>query len=345
MTDIYMASDEEIAKMAELPEQDTPPAPESEQPKDTQTDAPEPVATDKTEPEPTDSDNNSEKVDNLNKSDIKENNQEPDNQEIDYKGFYEKVMAPIKANGHTIQLKSQEEVIKLIQQGANYTKKMQEFAPYRKVAYMLKNNNLLDEDKLSLLIDVNKGDKAALGKLLKEQSIDPLDVDTEAEYTAGANKLSDSYVQFKESYDSLLSQEKGLETIRLFDQYDKESQQTLIDHPELMQMLHEQVQDGFYQRVCDEISRQKMLGQLSPNMGFLKAYNQIGNSLMQSQQANQQKQPIDIQPRFSKSNYTNNKQAKSASVTRTSTSTPQTVPNYLEMSDEEFEKQFGNINI
>ena len=106
MTDIYTASDEEIAKMSELPEQEESNASSGSESEDTQTEVTESVASDEKTPESTDSGDNSENVDNQKDSDIKENNQEPSNEEIDYKGFYDTVMAPIKANGHTIQLKS-----------------------------------------------------------------------------------------------------------------------------------------------------------------------------------------------------------------------------------------------
>lgn len=352
MANIYTASDEEIARMSE------PPVVESAEENTTEPEAvedttatveptAEPTEESSEETKESDTENSeSEKVDNTEESDITEPKEESDNQEVDYKDFFDKVMAPIKANGHTIQLKNQEEVVKLIQQGANYTKKMQELAPYRKVALMLKDNNLLDEDKLSFLIDLQKGDSAAVSKFLKDRSIDPLDIDTEKadEYRAGLNKVSDGYVKFKDAYDSLLSTDEGKTTVKLFDSYDEPSQQKLIEQPELMQMLHEQVQVGFYQTVCDEVAHQKMLGNIPANMSFLEAYEKVGVPLLQSQLAERQTKPIASQARITPSSYTNSKQAKSANPTRISNSKPTTsTPNYLAMSDEEFEKQFGNI--
>lgn len=346
MTDIYTASDEEIAKMSELPEQEESASSGSES-EDTQTEVTESVASDEKTPESTDSEENSENVDNQKDSDIKENNQEPSNEEIDYKGFYDTVMAPIKANGHTIQLKSQDEVVKLIQQGANYTKKMQELAPYRKAALMLKDNDLLDENKLSFLIDLQKGDSAAVSKFLKDNNIDPLDIDTDKanEYKPGTHLVSDGYIKFKDAYENLCSTEQGSATAKMFDSYDEQSQHKLIERPELMQMLHEQVQAGFYQTVCDEITRQKMLGIIPANMSFLDAYERVGTPMLQSQLAEHQNKPITSQPRVAPTGYANSRQAKSANPTKISNSkVTSTTPNYLAMSDEEFEKQFGNIH-
>lgn len=44
---------------------------------------------------------------------------------VDYKAGYEQIMALTKANGKTMQVKSVEEAIQLMQMGANYTRKMQ----------------------------------------------------------------------------------------------------------------------------------------------------------------------------------------------------------------------------
>ena len=109
-------------------------------------------------------------------------------------------------------------------------------------------------------------------------------------------------------------------------------------------MLHEQVQAGFYQTVCDEITRQKMLGTIPANMSFLDAYERVGTPMLQSQLAEHQNKPITSQPRVAPTGYANSRQAKSANPTKISNSKEtSTTPNYLSMSDEEFEKQFGNI--
>ena len=100
---------------------------------------------------------------------------------VDYEAFYKKVMAPFKANGKMITLRSPEEAIQLMQQGANFTKKMQAIAPHRKLLIMLENNGLLDESKINYLIDLDKKNPEAIKKLVKDAGIDPKDIDTQAE--------------------------------------------------------------------------------------------------------------------------------------------------------------------
>ena len=128
---------------------------------------------------------------NENNTNIQDNDvSDPEN--IDYKGWYDKVMAPIKANGKTITLQSPEEAIQLMQMGANYTKKMQQIAPQRKTLMMLEKNGI-DQDTLNFLIDIKNKNPQAIAKLLKDANIDPLDVDTTSQnnYVAPNYSISD----------------------------------------------------------------------------------------------------------------------------------------------------------
>ena len=121
-------------------------------------------------------------------------------EEPDYKGFYERFLKnPIRANGKEIQLKSIEEVDSAVKMGLNYTKKMQQIAPAMRIISMLENNNLLDEGKLSFLIDLDKGNPQAIQKLINDKQVDPLsfDLDKADEYVAGNHQVSDAAVNFK----------------------------------------------------------------------------------------------------------------------------------------------------
>ena len=81
---------------------------------------------------------------------------------VDYEAFFKQVMAPFKANGRTIELKSPDEAIRLMQMGAGYGRKIQDLQPHLKVLRMLEKNELLDENKLSFLIDVNAKNPEAI---------------------------------------------------------------------------------------------------------------------------------------------------------------------------------------
>lgn len=195
--------------------------------------------------------------------------------------FYDRVMAPMKANGKEIQLKSPEEAIQLMQMGANYTRKLQELAPHRKAVAMLQNNNI-SEERLSFLIDLDKKDPEAIKKLIMDSGIDPLDIDTKIEpaYREGSHRVSDEEVAFTTQIEELGSSEEGKATLLEIDaNWDQASKDMLWQHPDVMSVIHTQRELGVYDKITTEMARQKTLGKLSPTTPFLDAYRSVGDQL------------------------------------------------------------------
>lgn len=269
----------------------------------------------------------------------------------DYKGFYEKIMVPFKANGKLIELKSPEEVMQLLQMGANYTRKMQELSPHRKVLTMLQNNGLMDEDKLSYLIDLDKRNPEAIKKLVKEAGIDPLDIDTSKEpaYLVGNHKVTDAEVNFRAVLDDLATSPEGKATLQAInDGWDQASKEVLWSTPELMATMHKQREVGIYQQIVDEMDRQKALGKLPPNAPFLEAYRTVGDQIQTNGGfASRSEKPkigsvVDKRAAVVKPAIMNGEKAKAASPSRSPAKTAKTVVNPLSMPDDEFLKQWAN---
>ena len=202
--------------------------------------------------------------------------------EVDYKAGYEQIMAPFKANGKTMQVKSVEEAIQLMQMGANYTRKMQELQPHRKTLLMLENNGLLDEGKLSFLIDLDKKNPEAIKKLLQDANINPLDVDMDKEstYQEGNHKVSDEEAQFRLVLDELNSNPVGRETLQTINStWDQASKEVLWKQPEVMNTINAQRENGVYARITTEIDRRRTLGVIQVGVPFLEAYRVVGDEL------------------------------------------------------------------
>ena len=98
---------------------------------------------------------------------------------FNYENAYNQVTAPFKANGATMQVKSPEDIVRLMQMGAGAQKQMAKLKPNLKLIKMLENNNLLDERRLNNLIDLSKNDSKAIAKLVKDSGVDPDDIDIE----------------------------------------------------------------------------------------------------------------------------------------------------------------------
>lgn len=277
---------------------------------------------------------------------------------VDYKAFHDQVMAPFQANGKTIQLRSVDEAIQLMQQGANYTRKMQAIAPHRKVLMMLENNGLLDESKLSRLIDLEKKNPDAIRALVKEAGIDPLDIDVheESTYTPGNHAVPDEAIAFQTTLDEVSSTPDGQETVReITASWDPESKAELWKDPSILGTIHQQRISGVYDRVVAEIERQRTIGAIPANVSLLNAYRVIGERMTQAgafqdlvaaQQAAQHpavQHPVATRVASAKPAVTNSGKVSAAAPTRTATPRrAEAFINPLAMSDDEFMKQFAN---
>lgn len=272
--------------------------------------------------------------------------------DFNYKAGYEQLMAPFKANGKMITPRSPEEAISLMQMGANYTRKMQELQPYRKVMLMLQNNGLMDEGKLSYLIDLDKKNPDAIKKLVKEAGIDPLDINPEEEinYQGGSHRVSDAEAAFATELDDLKSTPEGQATLGVISQtWDEASKEALFENRGLLQTIQSQRESGIYEVISNEIHRLQMLGQIPAGTPFLQAYNSVGNQLAQQGAFNQLvKQhepakpvvtaPIATRVVTPKPTVTHSEQASAASPSRAAPRKVATLINPLAMSDEDFAK-------
>ena len=283
-------------------------------------------------------------------------------QSTDYKAFHDKMMAPFVANGKTIQLQSVDEAIQLMQMGANYTRKMQSIAPHRKVLMMLENNGLLDEGKLSRLIDLDKKNPEAIRALVKEAGIDPLDIDVESDstYVPGDHVVSDEAMAFQTTLEEVSSTPDGQETVRaITGSWDADSKAELWSDPSILSVIHQQRVSGVYDRVTAEIERQRTIGAIPPHVSFLNAYRVIGehmtkagafNDLQGMAQAQTQaptqeviQRPVATRVASPRPAVSNSAKVGAAAPTRTATpKRTEAFINPLAMSDDEFMKQFAN---
>lgn len=279
-----------------------------------------------------------------------DNKEEPKAEEQaapDYEGFYKQIMTPFKANGKMIELRNPDEAIKLMQMGANYTRRMQDIAPHKKVLTMLQNNNLLDEDKLSYLIDLDKKNPDAIKKLVKDSGLDPLDINTseESAYKPSNHSVTDEEVAFKTALEDIQSKPTGRETLQIINTtWDHASKEALWKSPELLGHIQTQRDNGVYSQIVTEMDRQITLGVIPPNTPFLQAYKLVGDDMMARKAfvAPQETKPeptvVATRVANPKPAVVNEDKARAASPTKSSPNKAQEVVNPLAMSDEDFLK-------
>lgn len=278
---------------------------------------------------------------------------------VDYEGFFKQVMAPFKANGREFTLKSPEEAIRLMQMGAGYGRKLQNLQPALKTLKMLEKADLLDEKKLSFLIDINNKNPDAIKKLIADSGIDPLELNIgdNVSYTPKDHSVSDKEMGLSGAMTDLQEQEGGQETLVAINrEWDQESKALLWDQPQLLSIFHEQRVNGIYAQVTAEIDRQKVLGKIPHNTPFIEAYKIAGDYLTQTNGfknvapqasirtqsgAAPQTQVIATRAAAPKAQVQNNDKAAAAASTKTNPASKATTKvNPLEMADDDFIKAF-----
>lgn len=276
-------------------------------------------------------------------------------------GFYQQLTAPFKADGKDFTVRSAEDAIRLMQQGVNYSRRMQEIKPMKQLNRMLADQGLNDPNKLNFLIDLSKGDVGAITKLLKTHNIDPMDLDTEKESGYQANNYAGNPQTnaFREALDMTVSTPEGASLItHIHESWDDASKAKLRENPSILGNLNEMKVAGVYDKVVEELNYQRSIGYLQ-GVPFLQAFDQVGNAMKQAgvfnkpqanpahggsmaplQSAQPQNQPIaqGVRKQDSTKKHLANPHLSSTPPSKQSGNTISKQPDFDKMSDEEFLK-------
>lgn len=270
--------------------------------------------------------------------------------QIDYKAEYEKVFAPFKANGRDITIKSAEDAISLMQMGANYNKKMAALKPNLKLLKLLEKNELLDEAKLSYLIDLDKKNPEAINKLVKDSGLDPMDFD--AEKASGYKPKTYTVDEREMELDTILgdikdtpSYTRTLEVVG--NKWDGASRQVIADTPQLLKVIHGHIANGVYDIIAAQVEQDRTFGRLD-GLTDIEAYRKVGDAIQARGgfdhlgiQGNQPSKGTIVTPPKPKVDDVELRDKKRAASSTKPAPAKAAVKEFnpLAMSDEEFSKQ------
>jgi len=335
--DKVATSEEEVSEAQEQTEA-TPEEKEVSQPEgDTQT-----------EPEPFADSGTTESLDTSNADSTDTEGDTPETTEFDYESAYKKVSEPFKANGIDMQVKSPEDIIRLMQMGANYQKKMGKLKPNLKIIKMLENNELLDEAKLNNLIDLSKKDPKAIAKLVKESDVDPLEIDKDAptEYEPTNYSITDKEYNLDRVLDDIKDTETFNKTINvLTKEWDTESRSAISDQPEIIGIVNAHMANGIYDEVNAVLQQEKALGKLD-GIPDVEAYRQVAEYMNKNNMFKQPEKPVGKSKVSSKTDEKaeadrDKKRKAAAPVKQTTTKKAAPDDNFLGLSDEDFMKKYA----
>ena len=228
---------------------------------------------------------------------------------IDYKSEYEKITAPFKASGKTIQVRDSNEVISLMQKGVDYTKKQQALKPRLKELQILENQNMLG-DNLGYAIDLFNGNTKALAKLIKERNIDISELtpnmygdeeNNSPDYTPTNYSISDAEMRLKDVELTLKDSPNFQRLFTTLTDLDDDSKAKFRNNPDLLLRLNEHMDSGLYDQIQNELEHRRIVGDASVDgMNFYDAYTAVGNEILAynarvAQQQQQQQQQYAYQ--------------------------------------------------
>lgn len=212
--------------------------------------------------------------------------------EFDYKGFYERVTGTFKANGREVTVKDSNDIIALMQQGANYDKKMAGLKPALQVHRTLDKAGLLDPEKIGFMIDLYQGKPEALARLAAEREIDLFNLDTAKGegYVPQHQMASDQEVAMTSVLTDLQDNPTFKETFSALQSWDAQSQDVILNNPEMLYMFQEHKDGGMFDTIMQTIQSERMFGRLR-GVSTFDAYRTVGDRLYgqptEPQQANQ----------------------------------------------------------
>jgi len=271
-------------------------------------------------------------------------------EDFDYKEAYLNLRKPFKANGKQVVIKSDQEMIQLMQMGIGYTAKSQKLNQQAKLAGMLEKGGITLDD-IPFLIDLKQKKPDAIQKYFKDANIDPLDVDitSEPKYVQGNYSVTDKELAFTTMLEEVSANQTGKEFLGLVHRnWDNDSKNLLWESAEILPTLAEQYYSGVYTKVVQEMDRQKAIGTIPNSIPFLHAYKLAGDTLLQqvnsttnsvakvSMGQSNSGSVVGRRTNQPTQNTANSTRAKSAMISHGSQHTGSAKVDYSLMSDEEF---------
>jgi hypothetical protein len=269
---------------------------------------------------------------------------EESSSKVNYKQVYDEIFKPFRANGKEIKVQSTQEVIQLMQMGANYNKKMagiKDQLPYLK---MLEKNDLLDETKLSYAVDLLSGDKAAIARLIKDNELDLYDLDDDASdsYEPTYKGVSKQEIEVSQTIEDLRESPSFDRTMEIAtSKWDNASQTFIVNNPGILRILDEHISHGIYDTVQAEVERLEGIGELA-GLNSLEAYKVVGDMLSEQGafgKANQSTTQTNDAKEQKRKEINRKKKATGQPKSTVRSKRSKEVINPLSLSDEDFLKQ------
>lgn len=236
----------------------------------------------------------------------------------------------IKANGKEYDM-SIDELKQMASKGMDYVKKTTALKPYRTMIAAMEQNGLSAED-INLLIDLKKGNKEAIAKIVSDSKIDVYDIPDSSDYTPTEYRVHESQLDMKEMIADISKDSEFSRTSDIYSKLDENSKTAINNNPAMLAGLHQDIKSGLFDQVLPYAEKRAMIDGYS--QPFLKYYMEAGSEYLKN--VNTQNQ-IKSQQQV-KATTPINRDNKLAASLPSARADKKTVIDYLdeELSDEDY---------
>ena len=240
----------------------------------------------------------------------------------------------IKANGKEFEM-TLDELKQTASKGMDYLKKTTALKPYRTMIAAMEENKVSPED-LNLLIDLKKGNKEAIAKLIKENEVDVYDLPEANDYKPQEYRQSETALEMKEVLSTISKDAEFSRTSEIYAAFDDQTKAFLNEDPSRIVGLHNDVKTGVFDKVLPLAEKKAMID--GYNAPFLQYYLQAGQEILNANNRPIQTEQKQYVPPENRAN-------KIAAGLPSSRGDKKTVIDYLdeEISDEDFKEWYSKL--
>ena len=240
----------------------------------------------------------------------------------------------IKANGKEFEM-TLDELKQTASKGMDYLKKTTALKPYRTMIAAMEENKVSPED-INLLIDLKKGNKEAIAKLIKENEVDVYDLPEANDYKPQEYRQSETALEMKEVLSTISKDAEFSRTSEIYAAFDDQTKAFLNEDPSRIVGLHNDVKTGVFDKVLPLAEKKAMID--GYNAPFLQYYLQAGQEILNANNRPIQTEQKQYVPPENRAN-------KRAAGLPSSRGDKKTVIDYLdeEISDEDFKEWYSKL--
>lgn len=213
--------------------------------------------------------------------------EQSENTELSAEEFRELLTKPFKASGREVVFKDPQDILRLMQQGFDYQKKMAGFKPQKRIIKTLEQHGLLDEAKLNQLIELSQGKPEAVAQFLKDRNIDTYELPDveEKPHQYGNYMVDDQRIDFEEKVNELRGSQYGNAVLSFVNSLPDEDFATIFSNQSILDDLTFHAQSGLLDDALNQLAADHAVGKVPSDMSALDAYNAISGYLYQQNQA------------------------------------------------------------